>query len=149
MRIEVVQGVDECGDPEMFTWDLLPVVDPSVTLHLNEDGLPLPGTKIVPGMILVGRIGKTNVFDSARRPNALELQADSFEELRRKFGSMWRDNSLYATDDTCGWVTSAELVRVGETVKAVVELHKEPVPALLHDNAFAQDGSVVTLPVSG
>jgi DNA-directed RNA polymerase beta subunit len=72
-KITVIADKDELGEPEEFTWDLFPVVDSKATLHLDANGLPKVGTRTTPGMILVGKIGKTRSFDRSRQPSALEL----------------------------------------------------------------------------
>jgi DNA-directed RNA polymerase beta subunit len=108
-KITVVAGKDELGEPEVFTWDLFPIVDPKVTLHLDTNGLPKVGTRIKPGMILVGKIGKSQNFEKSRQPNALEIHGLTFEELRSRFGGMWKDGSLYATSETAGIVERASI----------------------------------------
>jgi DNA-directed RNA polymerase beta subunit len=124
-RITAVAGKDELGDPEVFTWDLLPVVDPKATTHLDDNGLPKVGTRITPGMILVGKIGKTLGFDRSRQPTAVELHGLPFNELRSRFGNMWKDGSLYANADTVGIVEQASIENVDGEQVAVVLLKVE------------------------
>jgi DNA-directed RNA polymerase beta subunit len=121
-RVEVVAGTDGAGEIEEFTWDLFPVVDPKKTTHLNTNGLPKPGTRIVPGMILVGKIGKTRAFDPSRQPTSLEIQGLPFDELRSRYGSMWEDSSLYASSETSGVVKEAYLENDQGNQRAVVIL---------------------------
>jgi DNA-directed RNA polymerase beta subunit len=122
MRLEVKQQRDECGDLEEFSWDLFPIVESTQTRHLDENGLPKPGTKINPGMIIIGKIGKTRLFDPKRKPSAFEIHEMSFSELSAKYGPMWRDTSLYASPGTYGTVKRAFFEdRDGITV-AVVDL---------------------------
>lgn len=129
MRIEVPQDRDELGEPEQLTWDLFPVVESVQTVHLDENGLPKVGTAIRPGMILVGKIGKTRRFDPKKQPTALEIQGSDFRALNTKYGAMWKDTSLYATATTAGIVQHAYLEETPCGLKAVVEI--EPGTALL------------------
>ena len=131
MQIEVLQGIDETGQPEEFTFDLFPAIDCTRTVHLDENGLPSLGSRILPGMVLVGKIGRTRLYDAANQPNSLELHALSFHELHAKYGQMWRDTSVYATDETSGIVTKAELIEEAGLKKAVVEVRREA-PTSIH-----------------
>lgn len=79
---EIAVGRDELGEPEVCTWDLLPVVNSSETSHLDENGLPKIGTKLRPGMIMVGKIGKAKGFHRSRKPTNLELHGLSFNESK-------------------------------------------------------------------
>ncbi len=124
-KITVVAGKDELGEPEEFTWDLFAVVDPAKTLHLDEHGLPKVGTRITPGMVLVGKIGQTRSFDQSRQPNALELHGLSFDELRSRYGGMWYDASIYANDETAGIIEHASLETVRGQQVAVVLINIE------------------------
>jgi DNA-directed RNA polymerase beta subunit len=119
-RIEVVANIDELGEPEEFTFDLFPVVDSRATLHLAASGLPKIGTRIVPGMILVGKIGKTRTYDPSRTPSCLEIHGLPFDELRSQFGHMWSDSSLYADSETAGVVKQASIECVAGKQVAVI-----------------------------
>lgn len=129
-KLEVVAGTDELGEPEEFTWDLFPVVDPKKTLHLDTNGLPKVGTRIVPGMIVVGKIGKTRDTPSERffsgfappGPTTLEMYGLPFEELHARYGHMWKDSSLYADCQTTGIVKEAYLEDCCGKKRAVVVL---------------------------
>ena len=105
----VSQELDEIGEPEEFSWDLWPLVDPNKTLHLNENGLPKIGTKLTPGMILVGKIGKTKSYQTDRKPTTLEINALTFEEIHRQFGHLWADRSTYVPEGIFGVVLQSEL----------------------------------------
>lgn len=129
MRIELLQYHDDVGEAEEFTWDLFPLVEPSKTVHLGEHGLPRPGTVIHPGMIIVGKIGKTKRFDPKAQPSALEIHGMEFGELKEKYGGMWKDGSLYATEATDGVVQQAYLEETPSGQKAVVELESVFSPA--------------------
>jgi len=124
VRIEVKQQRDELGELEEFTWDLFPLVDGEQTKHLEENGLPKVGAVIAPGMILVGKIGKTRKFDPARQPNALEIHGLPLEEVRARYGDMWIHTSLYASEDTAGTVRKAYFEESPVALKAVVELDR-------------------------
>jgi DNA-directed RNA polymerase beta subunit len=120
-KVEVVADTDEVGEPEEFTWDLFPVVDSKATLHLGANGLPKVGTRVYPGMILVGKIGKTRTYDPSRQPSCLELHGLSPDELRSRYGHMWKDSSLYADATMVGVVTGAAIETVqGREVAVVV-----------------------------
>jgi DNA-directed RNA polymerase beta subunit len=121
-RIELATGPDELGETEEFTWDLFPVVDPEKTTHLNANGLPKVGTRIVPGIIIVGKIGKSRDYDSSRQPTSLEIQGLPFDELRSRYGGMWKDSSLYADSQTSGIVKEAYLESHQGSQRAVVIL---------------------------
>lgn len=125
VEIKVTQELDGLGDPEEFTWDLLPVVDPQLTRHLDETGLPRTGTRIVPGMILVGKIGKSASFHEAAQPSALEVQGLAFATLSSLYGHQWKNGSCYATEDHRGTVERAYFSREQGRLTAVVELVRD------------------------
>jgi DNA-directed RNA polymerase beta subunit len=121
MRIEVPQNADETGELEEFTWDLFPLVDASETTHLDESGLPKIGTCIRAGMIVVGKIAMTRVFDPERHPTAMEIHGLDRKTLCSKYGGMWRDASLYADEAQSGIVRGASFVqRDGSTVAVIL-----------------------------
>ena len=107
-RFEVVAGVDELGEAEEFTWDLFPVVNPTMTTHWGTDGLPNIGTRITPRMIIVGKIGKTKNTPTERffsgyappGPSTLDIYALPFDELHARYGHMWKESSLYTASLT-------------------------------------------------
>jgi DNA-directed RNA polymerase beta subunit len=122
IRVEAIADKDETGAWEEITWDLFPVVDPAMTLHLDSNGLPKVGTPITPGMILIGKIGKTHDYDPSRQPTTLEIQGLPFEELRLRYGNMWKDLSLYADAGTSGLVKDAFIESCQGKQRAVVIL---------------------------
>jgi len=124
VRVEVGQQRDELGELEVFTWDLFPLVDGEQTKHLQESGLPKVGAVVAPGMVLVGKIGKTRRFDPKRQPNALEIHGLPIEEVRARYGAMWTDTSLYASPDIAGIVRRAYFEESSTGLKAVVELDR-------------------------
>jgi DNA-directed RNA polymerase beta subunit len=124
VRVEVKQQQDELGELEEFTFDLYPLVDGERTKHLGENGLPQIGTVITPGMILVGKIGKTRRFDPKRQPNALEIHGLPLEDVRARYGDMWINASLYASQETAGTVRKAHFEESPEGLRAVVELDR-------------------------
>jgi DNA-directed RNA polymerase beta subunit len=122
-RIEVMADTDELGELEEFTFDLFPVVDPAATVHLGTNGLPPIGTRILPGMVVVGKIGKTRSYDPSQQPTELETHGLPFDELRSRYGHMWRDSSLYADSKTTGVVKQAsiEVVKGRQVAVIVIE----------------------------
>ena len=124
-KVEVVATMDELGEMEEFAWDLFPVVDPQKTTHLDTNGLPKIGTRIVPGMIVVGKIGKTRHYNASKQPTSLEIHGLSFEELHSQYGSMWNDSSLYADSQTTGVVKEAYFEDYGGKRRAVVLLEDD------------------------
>jgi len=104
MRVEIRQNLDETGAPEEFTWDLYPIVDSSETTHLDEFGLPKTGTQIHAGMILVGIIARTTLYDPNNQPTALDKQWFDREYVNLKYGKMWNNKSFYADDTKLGSV---------------------------------------------
>jgi DNA-directed RNA polymerase beta subunit len=125
MRIEVQQGADEIGELEEFTWDLFPLVDASETTHLDESGLPKVGSRIGPGMIIVGKIAKTRSYDPERQPTALEIHGLDFPTLRDRYGHMWQDRSLYADETRSGVVRDAYFESQNGSTVAVVQIEKD------------------------
>jgi DNA-directed RNA polymerase beta subunit len=124
-KLEIDCGTDDWGESEEFTWDLFPVVDPTKTLHLLEDGLPKIGARITPGMVLVGKIGKSRYFDPNHEPTALDVHSLPFEELKSRYGSMWKDTSLYADTHIKGIVKEAYFEVSNGRKKAVVVLERD------------------------
>ena len=100
--------LDETGEFEEFTWNLSPTISDSETLHLKNDGLPKLGVRLSPGMILIGKIGKTKAYLTSAKPTALELNALDFQELRERFGHLWKNTSVYVPKDCWGVVESAD-----------------------------------------
>jgi hypothetical protein len=84
MRIVVEAQLDEQGDLEEFSWDLFPLISARQTLHLRRDGLPHVGTVLVPGMIIVGKIGKSKNCEPHRRPTALETEGLDEAAIRER-----------------------------------------------------------------
>ena len=127
MKVVVEQEYDETGELEELTWDLIPVVSATKTTHLDSSGLPKVGTVLEPGMPIVGKIGKTKAYDAASEPDCLELHGLRFEELQEKYGHMWRDSSLYATEAMTGVVTEAYWEPGRHGLRAVVVI--DPISA--------------------
>lgn len=123
-KMETTQNADELGEPEEFTWDLFPAVESAKTLHLQANGLPKVGARILPGMIIVGKIGKTKKYDPVHQPTPLEIQGLPFAELTRKYGGMWKDTSLYAGPMTTYIVKDAYFESIPGKQKAVVILEE-------------------------
>lgn len=124
IRIEVTPALDEQGEWEEFTWDLVPVVPAEATMHLQGDGLPKIGAFVPAGGILVGKIGKTKAFRADKVPTALELHGLEFGALNARFGSMWYDASCYATSETAGNVVEAYFETTESRPHAIVVIGK-------------------------
>ena len=124
LRFEIYQDIDETGEPEEFTWDLFPLVHSSQTIHLQENGLPKIATHIKCNMIIVGKMGKTKEYTTYNRPSCLEIHGLPFEKIKAKYGNMWRDTSLYATNESTGVVKNAYFENTTDGLKAVIELEK-------------------------
>ncbi len=125
-RFELSQEIDETGSPDEFSWDLIPLVSATLTTHLDSSGLPKVGTMLRPGMILVGKIGKSRTFDPTVAPSCLEVHGVGEAEVRRRYGHMWLDRSLYVDDTSMGIVRSAALVERGGRLVATVEVELMP-----------------------
>jgi DNA-directed RNA polymerase beta subunit len=121
-QIIVPQGVDCQGEPEEFTVDLYPLVDSRLLLHINEDGLPIPGTHVKKGMIIVAKTGRGPSFDSKHMPNSLELHGLPREELADRYKNYWTNTSCYATSEMEGTVEKAYFQTVDGKLCAVVEI---------------------------
>lgn len=140
MLIEVQQNLDESGELEEFTWDLFPLVDASETSHLDESGLPKVGSHIRAGMIIVGKIAKTRAYDPEFQPTTIEIQGVDRQTLCMKYGGMWRDTSLYASEAQSGVVKGAALVqRNGSTVASIL-IEKENSPP--NDHTSGSDTNI-------
>jgi hypothetical protein len=125
MLLDVEQEVDATGELEEYSWDLFPIMDSNETLHLQASGLPKLGTWTAPGMIIVGKIGKTRFFDPAHQPTALEIHGLDREELATKYGRMWNNKSLYADDKIFGLVEEAYFLSKNGRQVAIVRLNKQ------------------------
>ena len=111
---------DELGLVEECSWDLVPVIHPDSTKHLDVDGLPREGTVLRPGMILVGKLGKTAAYATSRKPTALELQGLEFEQLRDQFGHLWVDRCAYVPPGMAGRVVGAECQKNADGSEVVI-----------------------------
>ncbi len=120
---EIAIRRDELGEFEELSWDLVPLVDPKETLHLEPNGLPAVGTSVVPGMVLVGKIGKSKSYPTSRKPTSLELNALSFDNLRRQFGGLWVDRAFRVPEGCFGEVAEAKMSAQDDgTPVAVIKL---------------------------
>ncbi len=124
IKVHVDQFLDEIGLPEEFTWDLFPIVRAESTLHLEGKGLPKIGTKITPGMIIIGKRGNAKNYRPEKAPTAFDAHIFSFEELKLKFGEMYYEKSLYATEEMEGTVVNAYIEEHNGKLRAVVEIAK-------------------------
>jgi DNA-directed RNA polymerase beta subunit len=124
ITVTVGQELDETGEPEEFTWDIWPLVPADLTTHLDRWGLPKPGTRIVPGMIIVGKLRKTKHYDPGRCPTPLEVHGWPHNKLEAKYGNMWKDGSIYASAETAGIVLRSTLERHQGGLRAIVEIER-------------------------
>jgi DNA-directed RNA polymerase beta subunit len=125
---EIIAEQDELGDSEEFSWDLSPIVNPENTSHLDENGLPKIGTTVSPGMILVGKIGKSKSYATDRKPTDLEIHGLDFIEFKNQFGHLWCDGSVYVPEGVFGEVESAEIKSSSDgKLTATVKLRLRPV----------------------
>lgn len=92
---------------EQLTFDLFAIVPSDHTLHLDSNGLPTVGTLIAEGMIVIGKIGRTESYDPHNLPSCLQMNKLSFEQLRQMCGHMFYDGSTYASREMVGRVTKA------------------------------------------
>lgn len=79
MEIVADQKRDERKELEEFSFDLFLLIPDERTVHLEENGLAKVGIIIKPGMILIGKIGKTRAYDPTNQPNSLEVHGWPFE----------------------------------------------------------------------
>src|ERR1035438_3318958 len=120
VTVSMVQGFDDQGDLQQFTWDLIPLVAPQETMHLGENGLPKKGTLIKPGMIIIGSIGKSSHYKAEDEPDPIEWNRYEADEMRAKYGHMWKDMSLRANVNQTGQVVDAWLRDLGGRVEVGV-----------------------------
>lgn len=90
--------------------------------HLQEDGLPALGTFIKPGMIVVAKIGKSATYDKKTGPTALEIHGRGVGFVRRKYGHMWINRSVYAAPGESGRVSAAYFINKNDYSVAIVEI---------------------------
>jgi DNA-directed RNA polymerase beta subunit len=128
IKFEVQANPDETGELEEFTCDLFPVVSSKSTLHLDDEALPKVGVLLSPGMIVVGKIGKTRAFLLERKPTSLEIHGMTFQELNKRFSHLWKNSSEYMPEGVHGVVESAKLVEDGQIRKAIVEIRVQSGP---------------------
>jgi len=118
------QEHDENGAPEEFTTDLYDLVDVDDLSYLSSDGLPQIGTRVAPGMLLVGKVGAKK-SDERSKWNELQLLTANCQELQNYWRSRIYDGSLYAPEGCTGAVVAAFFEPVGDRVQAVVEIEYE------------------------
>ena len=118
----LAQEKDEQGNPEEFTSDSFLVLASSKTAHLQSNGLPRKGTRISPGMVLVGKFGAKSTYSKDRLPSDLETLTMTEEELISKYGHMLYDACLYAPDDVDGIVREAYFIEEDGRQIAIVEI---------------------------
>ena len=115
------QELDENGVPEEFTTDFYDLVDVDNLSYLSSDGLPQIGTRVAPGMLLVGKLGGKKC-DEQSEWNELQLLTASLQELQQYWRTRIYDGSLYAPEGCTGTVVAAYFEPIGDRVQAVVEI---------------------------
>ena len=107
--LESLVDFDDTGKQETLTNDLFPLVDLSLTSHLDERGLPKVGTHLKPGMIAIGKIANRRAALYERKPTDLEIHAYDRETIKAKFGHLWEDRSVYVPEGISGVVENTEI----------------------------------------
>ena len=102
---------DALGDYGEFSGDLFPLVESGETAHLDEDGLPRPGRPLGPGMIAIGKIGRSLAYEHGRRPTDLEIHALESRGLKKRYGHLWTDTSVRVPRGIHGVVVDSTLNR--------------------------------------
>jgi DNA-directed RNA polymerase beta subunit len=97
------QHRDETGDFEEFTRDLADVVDTDYS-HLDANGLPMIGTFLAPGMLIVGKIGLRKAAIASEPLTELERSCLSDTDRAEYWRSRIYDGSLYASSQNFGRV---------------------------------------------
>jgi DNA-directed RNA polymerase beta subunit len=126
ITIRVAQGVDEQGLPEEFTSDIDLVAWPEGTDHLDENGLPIVGTVLKQGMIMVGKWGRSADYDRALIPRSVDYQYHTAAELKAKFGYLFVNSARYVKRGEEGCVASACFEGSEPQLVAVVQIEGEP-----------------------
>lgn len=118
------QERDENGDPEEFTTDLCDLVDVDNLSYLSSDGLPQIGTRVVPGMLLVGKLGAKKC-DERSIWNELQLLTANPQELQNYWRSRIYDGSLYAPWAALGPSSQRSSSRSAIRFKPSLRLHQK------------------------
>jgi DNA-directed RNA polymerase beta subunit len=118
---------DDRGQPEEFTNDLSCVTEWNAELEqFASNGLPKVGTRVRPGMLLIGKLGQKR-SDVKGTWNKVRILTASEIELRDHYSKWLYNASYYAPEDCSGIVTAAYFEdRNGERT-AVVEIKLDQV----------------------
>ncbi|MFL5244164.1 MAG: hypothetical protein ACJ8FY_18830 [Gemmataceae bacterium] len=92
---------------EEFTSDLTDLMNIDQVSHLSSHGLAKVGTEVLPGMLLIGKIGRKKVRAGIRDMNKVELLIASPDERRNYFKERAYDASVYAPGNCYGKVAAA------------------------------------------
>ena len=122
--IKCIQELDETGSFEEFTKDLLDVVDVDGLTHLSDEGLPLIGARVAPGLLLIGKIGQRK-SEGVERLNEVQLLASNESELQEYYRKLLYDASVYAPEGCSGSVVAAYFESIGGRQQAVVEIKRD------------------------
>jgi hypothetical protein len=118
IELNIDQGIDELGDPEVFVGNLSVTIRDEETKHLEDNGLPSIGTYVRPNMILVGKYGNSKHMADGEPPG-LEfdiLTSKPFEYIKEKYGYLYIDSPLYVPAEIYGTVVKASLEPTGKFV---------------------------------
>lgn len=121
-------GLDELGNEEEFTHDAELILPWSAVEHLDHRGLPRIGTRIEPGMIIIGKFGARAHYARSKLPHDLERWSHTQEEMIAKYKHMFYDASLYASEGAQGIVTATSLERLNGRHRAIVCIKIENPP---------------------
>ncbi|MBL6766013.1 MAG: hypothetical protein ISQ14_13750 [Verrucomicrobiae bacterium] len=116
----ISQELDELGGPEEFTSDLTDLVDADELEHLQDDGLPIQGTIVSAGMLLVGKLARTKDYDRSKLPRSVDYAFHGEEAMREIVQSMLKNTSHYATAGETGKVIESYFDGDEPNIKAVV-----------------------------
>ncbi|HEV7223901.1 MAG TPA: hypothetical protein VGN42_14430 [Pirellulales bacterium] len=122
--IKCVQELDETGSFEEFTSDLYDIVDVDELTHLSGEGLPSIGTRVAPGLLLIGKIGQKK-SEGTEKLNELQLLTANQCELREYWRKLLYDASVYVPDGCWGSVVAAYFESAGDRKQAVVEIERD------------------------
>ena len=116
--------VDRVGEFEEFTADLDYISKATSFSHLTSSGLPKVGTRVQPGMVLVGKIGRKSQ-DIPQQMNELERLIASERQLEEYYSSWLYDASLYAPPGCFGTVTAAYFDNAKELATVEITLESD------------------------
>jgi len=120
--VKCSQKFDELGTLEEFTNDLIDISNVDDMSYLSSEGLAKIGTRVQPGMILIGKVGQRKEAGMLRKMNAFEQLIATRKELRTYLRQRLYDASVYASSECFGVVVDAyfELDEEGRRVAVIM-----------------------------